>query len=112
MTTIKLMTDYNCYAIWQSVDDSVFENIDPKSLNISDDLFDKINNWEDEFENTFNSEDPSKSGFPDKDAEISHELKGVQIWKQLINEIDFAEVIFYSLQDGKTFTWSEYNDKR
>jgi hypothetical protein len=65
---IKLMTDYDCFPIWEIFDDSV-ENISPDSLDISEQLRKDLDIWSNVYDQTINIDDPKHSGFSSPDLE-------------------------------------------
>ncbi len=68
MKYIRLLADYDCYALWLC-DAPKYVNISPETLAISEELAELINQWSDEYDRTLNREDPRSSGFRSLEAE-------------------------------------------
>ena len=104
MRKIKLMADYECYPIWEVFSDGI-DNIDPSSLPISDRLASRINNWADEYDQTLNHQDPSKSGFNSEEAMKSFEVQGKLLFNELKEELKGGfELSYLCTETGKLVT--------
>lgn len=61
--------------------------VDVGEMNISNALHGKILAWDNAFQDTFNHDDPGKSGFSDRNAEEIHKKMGQEIADQLRTEL-------------------------
>ncbi|GGJ06302.1 hypothetical protein GCM10007978_49830 [Shewanella hanedai] len=95
MRKIKLMTDYDCYPLWEEFSDGV-DNIAPSSLPISESLATRIDAWGDEYDKTMNREDPATSGFCNEQALVAFEEEGEMLFAELKQELseEFAVTYF------------------
>jgi hypothetical protein len=92
MRNVKLMADYECFAIW---DEDLIDNINPDDLPISDELKSRIHQWEDAFDITLNRQDPANSGFSSIEALQRFDDEGKDIWYRLRNELGDQYVVRY-----------------
>lgn len=96
MRNIKLMADYECFALWD--EDSV-DNLNPDELPISEELKYRIHRWEDAFDATLNRADPANSGFYTRDDLRRFDEEGLELWRQLRLELgDEYDVRYFSPQ--------------
>lgn len=99
--TIKLMSDYDCFSVWEEFEDGV-ENIDPEQLPLSQKLKRSLIGWAESYDRTLNREDPISSGFSDADSETAFELEGLRLWKELQSELGpNYHVIYFSQIKGR-----------
>jgi hypothetical protein len=84
MKNLKLMADYNCFAIW---DVDAPDNLNPDELPISDALKSRIHAWEQKFDSTLNRADPASSGFITEEALRIFDSEGLKIWECLREEL-------------------------
>lgn len=83
---IKLMPEYECYPTWVE-NDGMFDNIDPKELPISLDLANRITKWSDDYEKTYDKEDPRESRFLSNLDKNSFIEEGERLREELITEL-------------------------
>ena len=101
MRNIKLMADYECFAIW---DEDTVDNLNPDDLPISDNLKLKIHQWEETFDATLNRSDPANSGFSGRDDLRQFDEEGLKLWQQLRQELgDEYLVRYFSHLNRKVF---------
>ncbi len=62
---LRLSPEYGCWPTW---DDVTGSNIDPVDLGLPDDLFTRLQQWDDHWQATFKPDDPTSSGFSSQDA--------------------------------------------
>ena len=86
MRKIKLMTDYDCYPLWEEFSDGV-DNIAASSLPIPESLAERIDAWGDEYDKTMNNEDPAASGFLSEQAMVIFEGEGKALFGELKQEL-------------------------
>ena len=60
---IKLMPEYGCWVTWVMNDEVIYENVNPKELEISENLLDQISKWAQTFDKTYNKSVGQDSGF-------------------------------------------------
>lgn len=89
---LKLMPDYECYAIWD-VDE--VSNISASELPVSTELQARIGRWEQAYNQTLNQDNPSLSGFASKKDEERFEAEGLLIWQDLKFELGGNYKIMY-----------------
>jgi len=94
MRKIKLMTDYDCYPLWEEFSDGV-DNIAPSSLQISESLAARIDAWGDEYDKTMNREDPAASGFRNEQAIVAFEEEGEALFAELKQELSTGFAVTY-----------------
>jgi len=68
---LRLAPEYGCWPTW---DDVTGDNIDPADLRLPDDLFIRLQRWDDAWQATFKPDDPASSGFGSQEAD--------QRWRQ------------------------------
>ena len=86
MRTLKLMTDYQCYPLWEASPGEV-GNIDPNSLPLSTSLRDQLMDWADVYDKTLNWEDPATSGFASVYAVDEFKAQGMKLADRLREEL-------------------------
>ncbi|WEV49340.1 hypothetical protein OZX61_02300 [Acinetobacter sp. ESL0695] len=91
---IKLMPDYQCYAIWEYDNEGMIKNLNPESLNISKDLFERIESWTSKYDDTLCLDDPIKSGFSSLADEHNFKLLGESLAHDLKKELEDYEIIY------------------
>ena len=83
-STLKLMAEYGCDPLWIEVSPY---NLDLAGLPISCDLRDALYDWAKSFEDTFNTHDPSKSGFSTLEGKKAFEIEGASLFFRLKTEL-------------------------
>lgn len=68
MRKIRFVFDYNCYPIWEELDDGL-DNIEPNELPISQELKQSIYALDSKYQDTYISSDPARSDFKTKEEE-------------------------------------------
>ena len=87
---LKLMTDYDCYPLW----DSSGVNIDPHAIGISATLVVDLMAWADKYDATLNRDNPRNSGFPSEQEEVHFRDEGERLRARLQRELgDSTEVV-------------------
>lgn len=76
-------------------DGDIFRHCDIQKLNCSDALKREIQTWDDEYQDTFNSEYPPDSCFDTLDAEKAHTERGAIIAERLQGELGDAYLVEY-----------------
>ncbi len=94
---IKLMADYGCDPLWWEDNDKV-GNIDPTILPLSQETIKRLDKWAQEYEVNFNWDAPNDSeGFVSTLVEEAFEQEGINLWKQLREELaPNYEVLYFS----------------
>lgn len=92
MRNLKLMTDYNCYALW---DEDEIDNVNVDSLPVSVELKSRIHRWEDAYDATLNQNDPASSGFTTLDELHRFDEEGMELWRCLRRELGRECIIRY-----------------
>lgn len=92
---IKLWADYGSYPIW-GVDE--IDNIDPEELPLSQETIDRLNAWQDAYDQTLNQDYPPLSDFPTPQAKQKFEQEAIKLWQKLRVELAPDYEVFY--QDG------------
>ncbi|MEU5027167.1 hypothetical protein [Streptomyces milbemycinicus] len=85
--TVRLYTDYECYPVW-IVSEEGLDNVAPDSLPLSRQLIEDLDRWGDEYESTYNREDPAASGFTSEGAKRSFFERGKGLARRLRDELD------------------------
>lgn len=98
------MPEYECYPIWISNNDGIFENTDPQELQISESLKSQILNWDSKFKNTYNRENPIESGFKGENEIQLFEREGILIWANIVRELKESIVKYRSIKTQKEYT--------
>ena len=103
MRKLKLMTDYDCFPLWESRQDKL-ENIDPNSLNITDDLKESLFLWAAIYDATLNQAYPPDSGFATEDEAKKFEQEGRRIFDELTLQLKNGfEFSYYSQKESKLY---------
>ena len=92
MRTIKLMTDYGCFPIWNYDNGG---NLNPEDLPISTSLKQDLKKWAETFDAILDWDDPASAGFKSDREEQEFEEKGLELWQRLENEIGDEYIIEY-----------------
>jgi hypothetical protein len=91
--SIKVMADYESYPIWVR-EDGGLDNVDPRTLPISEGLAQALLDWADAFDATLNRDDPIESGFPTPADEEAFFAQGRELADRLAaelgTEVDYA----------------------
>lgn len=84
--SLKLMADYECSPLWEQTETST-DNVDPEDLPISQSLRDALNAWAQRYDDTFDRDDPRRSGFPNPEAEVAFNVDGQALLDRLNAEL-------------------------
>lgn len=85
------------YADPVSIKDSdIFNYSDLSELNISDELKEAMQAWDDEYQATFDGDYPPNSGFASSDLEATHFAKGEELAKRLQAELGEGYSVKYT----------------
>ncbi|MBD1936406.1 hypothetical protein H6F73_03590 [Microcoleus sp. FACHB-68] len=96
---IKLMTDYDCYPLWD-IDDP--GDIDPSELPLSEETVKRLLQWQQTYEGIMNWDDPHSAGFASEADRVAFEEEGISLWQQLQQELgNDWEVSYFSELQGK-----------
>ncbi|MGP2438630.1 hypothetical protein [Streptomyces sp. JW3] len=97
MVRVKLMAEYECYPVWVGRLASM-DNVPAATLPISRGLIADIGRWAEEYEATYDPDDPLSSGFSDDRAESTFVEKGTALATRLQRELgsDYA-VAYYNM---------------
>lgn len=98
MRNIKLMADYECFALW---DEDAVDNLNPDELPISENLKSRIHRWEEAFDATLNRSDPANSGFATIEDLRRFDEEGMDLWRQLRQELGDEYVVRYFSQQKR-----------
>lgn len=82
MRTLKLMTDYRCWPLWEDGD-----NLDPASLPLSADLQARLLAWAEVFDNALDWDDPGNSPPMPPETEAAFEAEGDLLADDLAGEL-------------------------
>jgi hypothetical protein len=93
---IKLWADYGSYPLW-GVDE--IDNIAPEELPLTQETIQRLNAWQDTYDQTLNQEYPPLSNFPNQQAEMDFQQEGISLWKQLRLELAPDYEVFYQNED-------------
>ncbi|MEU7243777.1 hypothetical protein [Streptomyces sparsogenes] len=85
--TVRLAADYECHPVWIIAAREV-DNVAPYPLPITSQLAEDLDRWSDEYEATYNRDDPAASGFTSKEAEQSFAERGLRLAHRLRDELD------------------------
>ncbi|MFE5125963.1 hypothetical protein [Streptomyces sp. NPDC056669] len=85
--TVRLSADYECYPVWVLTEHEL-DNVAPDSLPLSKQLIEDLDRWGDEYEATYNLDDPIASGFASEEAEQSFFERGHGLARRLRDELD------------------------
>jgi hypothetical protein len=86
MRKIKLMAEYECYALWDETS-PIPDNLPPEMLPLSLGLQTQINQWAQAFEDTFDREYPPESGFLNRQELEQFEATGRSLAKAIQAEL-------------------------
>ena len=92
MRTIKLMTDYGCFPIW---DCDNIGNLNPEYLPISAILKQDLKKWAETFDAILDWDDPASAGFKSDREKRDFEDKGLELWQRLENELGDEYIVEY-----------------
>ena len=81
------MPDYECSPIWIENKDQMFENTPIDSLEISNELKQQLQRWNNCFQSTFNDSYPPDSSFSSDTKQKAFQQDGYTIYTQLISEL-------------------------
>lgn len=96
---IKLWADYGSYPLW-GVDE--IDNIAPEELPLTQETIQRLNAWQDAYDQTLNQEYPPLSNFPNQQADIDFQQEGISLWQQLRLELAPDYEVFYQ-NEGQLF---------
>ena len=105
MEIIKIMPEYGMYPLWiEKSKMEPFESIAIEDLKLSTSLMDKIKDWDNKFQNTYNENYPQNSGFKSQREKSLFEDNGIKIWKELQSELtNEIKVVYYSVLENKLY---------
>ncbi|MGB3754944.1 MAG: hypothetical protein WBA07_01035 [Rivularia sp. (in: cyanobacteria)] len=93
---IKLMADYGCYPLWW-VNSEKIGDIDPETLPLSQETINRLEKWAEMYDEILNEDEPTLSSFSSNDEQESFEKEGINLWKQLKQELASTyEVVYFS----------------
>ena len=92
--TIRVLADYNCYPLWLAGQEG-YENVSPDKLGLSSKLRQAINDWAEEYDQTYNDADPASSGFRTGDAEKRHSARGEELATRVKEELGEGYSVSY-----------------
>jgi hypothetical protein len=92
MRNIKLMADYECFALW---DEDAVDNLNPDDLLISDHLKLRIHRWENMFDATLDRSNPANSGFSTTNELQRFDEEGIDLWVCIRRELGEDYVVRY-----------------
>ncbi|WP_075002083.1 hypothetical protein [Streptomyces qinglanensis] len=92
--TIRLAAEYECHPLWTS-SDSGEENFAPSDLPISGQLSEDIEHWAEDYESTYDRDDPARSGFSTPEAEKGFTEEGLKLAHRLSRELAGEWVVKY-----------------
>lgn len=90
---IKLMTDYGSFPLW-GMDDGAIGNFAPQDLGVSDELSADLWAWVNDFDMSFNPDDPATSRWSDE-RQRAHVEQGVALARRLKCEFPDREVFVH-----------------
>ncbi len=104
---LKLMTDYECYPLWEYENNELIDNPNPNTLSLCSETIARLEKWANDYDATLNLEDPVSSGFANQEKEAAFELEGINLWNKLKKELgaDY-EIVYYSHKLNKIVTES------
>jgi hypothetical protein len=79
---IKLMADYECYPLWWVNSDKAGD-IDPETLELSQETITRLEKWADIYDARLNWEDPANSRDLNPEEKAAFQVEGISLWKQL-----------------------------
>lgn len=86
MKTLKMMPDYECWALW-AIEDWGPDNIDPATLPLDAPTVADLNQWAETFTQTLNRDDPAESGFDSQQEFERFEKRGLRLWQRLQGQL-------------------------
>jgi hypothetical protein len=89
---IKLMAEYNYSPLW---DMETADNLNLDELPLSSSIQQKLSNWAEIYNQIINWDNPADSHFFDAVSQDNFEREGVNIWRQLQEELSPNYQIFY-----------------
>ena len=89
---IKLMAEYNYSPLW---DMETADNLNLDELPLSSSIQKKLSNWAEIYNQIINWDNPADSHFFDAVSQDNFEREGVNIWRQLQEELSPNYQIFY-----------------
>ena len=99
--TIKLMADYGCYPLWW-VGSDVAGAVDPAELPLQPDTLQRLKQWSLVYDATLNQNYPPDSGFASKADAQAFDREGMQLWRQLADELaPTYDVLYFSEPRGQ-----------
>ncbi|MGK7929101.1 MAG: hypothetical protein AB4290_28340 [Spirulina sp.] len=84
--SLKLMPDYFSHPLW-GLDRDNIGDIDPKTLPLSPETIQQLQNWQDCYDAILNWDDPASSGFASEKDKIDFERQGIELWQKLRQEL-------------------------
>lgn len=81
--SLRLSPEYNCWPTW---DDEHFSNVDPSILGFSDGLLQRLRDWDERFQKTYNPDDPFSSAFASVEEERLWADEAVAVWEGICEE--------------------------
>ncbi|NJK65006.1 MAG: hypothetical protein HC921_21905 [Synechococcaceae cyanobacterium SM2_3_1] len=88
---VRLMSDYCSSGLW--AEEGMIEH---SSLNLSKNLSKRIYEWVSTYEGWLDWSDPGNSPEPPLEEQEDFDKEGIEIWKQLIDELgDDYEVVYF-----------------
>lgn len=100
MRKIIIMSEYNCYPLWEAKEDGLI-NFEAYELGISYELAKKIEDWGEQFELTYNADDPVSSSFKSEDEKKNFIATGNLILKELRSALSRNFEIEYRMLNGE-----------
>lgn len=77
-------------------------DIDPETLPLSQKTISRLEKWADMYDAKLNEDEPDLSNFSNDEEQESFEKEGINLWKQLKQELASKyEVIYFSEKLGK-----------
>ena len=80
---LRLAPEYQCWPLW---DDESYTNINPGSLGFSAELIERIQRWDDLFQNGYKPDDPFNSSFASLEEERLWTDQAQEVWEALLEE--------------------------
>lgn len=98
MQTLKIAPEYFCSPLWiKRSGEDVFIPILPHEIHLSQSLSDRIIEWDDKYQATFNDTYPPESGFKNADDEAAYRQEGMDIRKEITGQLSEEWMIEYKL---------------
>lgn len=83
---VRLAAEYGCFPLWLPTDSGV-DNIPSSALPISEALAAEVQCWSEEYEVTYDPDDPLNSGFSSTREKLAFTEKGRSIAQRLAEEL-------------------------